>query len=463
MSYTGASLGSTAGYNQTALLVRRNGPWSCLTSPEGQGRGVGQLNLSLTPRQLEVQSAAREFAVAELAPLAAEVESGGGLPPGLWTRLGAAGYLGLLVPREFDGRGLDLLTAALAMEELACRCPATALTLGAHAVLATLAVRDYGSAEQRRCFLPLLAGGEAVGAFALSEPGAGSDAAALATRAVRDGPDYRLSGTKSFVTNGPQAGLVVAFARVEESPAGRPEAEDGASGDAEGTNGGTTAAGGGVTAFLVRGDAPGLKAGRPLAKLGLQGSTTAHLTFRDCRVPGCHRLGGEGRGFDVARRALAAGRTALALLAVGIVRGALEESARHARRRRQFGRSLASFELVQAKLADMQVDLHAARQLVWRACWLWDQGDRGAEVAASEAKLFAAGAAVRATREAVQIHGGYGYLESTPVARLYRAAKLCEIGEGTSEIQRLLVGTAALRQFGRRPRRGPTPGGGKRE
>jgi len=378
------------------------------------------VRFELTESQRLVYQAVAEFASQRVRPHAARWDREGVFPHEIVPQLAELGLLGLTVPEEYGGSGMDHVSAALAVERIAWGDGALALTVASHNSLCTAHILLFGNPEQKRRYLPRLARGQALGAWCLTEPHAGSDAAALRTRAERHGDRYVLNGTKAFVTQGSVAGVYVVLARTGgEGP-------------------------GGISAFVVEQGAAGLRVGKKEDKLGLRASDTAEVVFEDVEVPEENRLGAEGEGYAQAMRVLEGGRIGIGAMAVGIGRAALEAAVEYAKDRVAFGQPIAQFQAVQWMLADSAVELDAAWLLVLRAAWLADQG-LPFRKEASMAKLYASEAAHRAADRALQVHGGYGYIRDYPVERYYRDVRLCEIGEGTSEIQRLIVAKAVLR------------------
>ena len=359
--------------------------------------------------------AVREFAAREIAPHVMEWDEAQAFPPGLLAGLAELGLLGIQFPVRYGGAGLSAVEYCICIEELARVDPAIALTVAAHNGLAAAHVAAFGSEAQKERWLTPLARGEFLGAWALTEAGAGSDAGSLRTRARPDGGGWVLDGAKTFTTHAGLAGLTVVMAVTD--PAARRH---------------------GISAFVVERGAPGLSAGRKENKLGMRASATADTRLDGCRVPRDHLLGREGRGFVDAMAVLDAGRIGIAALAVGLAQGAFDAARRHAAERTQFGRPLAGFQATQWKLADMATGIDAARLLTYRAAYLKDRG-RPTTRESSMAKLYASEVAVRAAGECVQIHGGYGFVKDYPAEKLYRDVKLLTIGEGTSEIQRLVI------------------------
>ena len=361
------------------------------------------------------RQAVREFARREIAPHVMEWDEAQAFPSGLLAQLGSLGLLGIQFPSRYGGAGLSAVEYCICIEELARVDPTIALTVAAHNGLAAAHIATFGSESQKARWLAPLARGEFLGAWALTEPQAGSDAGSLRTRARRDGDGWVLDGTKTFTTHAGLAGLTVVMAVTD--PAARRR---------------------GISAFVVERGAPGLSAGRKENKLGMRASATADTRLDGCRVAADHLLGREGHGFADAMAVLDAGRIGIAALAVGLAQGAFDAARRHAAERRQFGRPLASFQATQWKLADMATGIDAARLLTYRAAYLKDQG-RPTTRESSMAKLYASEIAVRAAGECVQIHGGYGFVKDYPAEKLYRDVKLLTIGEGTSEIQRVVI------------------------
>lgn len=378
------------------------------------------MDLALDAAQTAIVQAVRNFVQREVIPRARDWDEEERFPTEAVARCGELGLLGMAVPEAYGGTGLDEVTIAAVLEELGRGDGSLALTVESHGCLAARHIAIQGNEEQKQRWLPSMASGRTLGAWCLTEPGSGSDASALRTRAVRDGDGWVLNGTKMFITQGTVAGVYVVLTSTDP---------------ARGKDG--------ITAFVVERGTPGLSAGRHLKKLGMRASDTAEVILDEVRIPDANRLGDLGRGFSGALRVLEGGRVAISGLALGIARAALEDSVRYAREREQFGHPLAHFQAIQWMLADMATDIEAARALTRRAAWLLDTGKpHGA--APYMAKLAAARAAMKAADAAVQIHGGYGYLREFPVERYLRDAKLCEIGEGTNEVQRMLIARTLL-------------------
>ncbi len=381
------------------------------------------MDFELTSEQKLIRDTARDLAKREIAPRAAEIDKTHEFPRKIFARLGEMGLLGILVPEAWGGAGMDALSYVLALEEIARACASTAVIMSVQSSLVEAPILAAGSDAQRARYLPDLAAGRKIGCFALSEPEAGSDAKALRTRATRAGvgDGWILNGTKNFITNAPVADLAIVFASTDPTQRSR-----------------------GISAFLVPTDAPGLKVGPPDDKLGIRGAPSAQIFLTDCAVDADARLGPEGDGFKIALRALDGGRIGIAGQALGIARAAFEDATNYARERKTFGQAISEHQAIQFKLADMRTEIDAARMLLWRAAVKKDSGQAYA-TEASMAKLFASEVANRAAKEAVQIFGGYGYLADFPAERHFRDAKITEIYEGTSEIQRLVIASALLK------------------
>jgi butyryl-CoA dehydrogenase len=379
------------------------------------------MNLELSEEQQILKQAMREFADGEIAPGAAERDEHARFPSDLIPKLAKQGVLGIMVPEGYGGAGYDPLSAAIIIEEIARVDAAVALLVGSHNSLCSGHILLAGSDEQKRKYLSPLARGEKLGAWALTEPGSGSDAGAMRTRAALDGDSWVIRGDKQFITQGSTAGTYVIMASTDPP---------------QGTRG--------ISAFIVDRETPGLVVGKLEKKLGVRSSDTAALHFDDMRVPVENLLGKLNEGFRDVLAVLASARIGMAALAVGIAQGALDEALDYAKRRRQFGRPIREYEAIQWMLADMATESEAARLLTWHAAVLKADGQPFLRTA-SQAKLYSSEVAVRATSKAIQIHGGYGYLKDSPVERFYRDAKLCEIGEGTSEVQRMVIARELFR------------------
>jgi butyryl-CoA dehydrogenase len=373
------------------------------------------MDFELSEEQELLRRTARDFATAEVLPRAAEIDRQHRHPTELVARMAELGFLGIAVPDEHGGAGMDNVGYALAMEEVSRACASTGVIMSVQNSLVCDPIMRYGTEEQKRRWLVPLASGKLLGCFALSEPEAGSDAAAQTTIARRDGDGWILAGVKNWITNGPVANVCVLFA-MSDKPKGHR----------------------GISAFIVPMDTAGVRCGPPDDKLGIRGSKSCQIFLDDARLPGDALLGVEGKGFNVAMSTLDGGRIGIAAQALGIARAALEDSLDYGRQRRTFGKPIVEHQAIQWKLADMATEIDAARLLIWRAAYLKDRGQPYGQ-AASMAKLFASDVANRAAREAIQIFGGNGYVTEFPVERHFRDAKITEIYEGTSEIQRLVI------------------------
>jgi len=379
------------------------------------------MDFQLTEEQELIRRNAREFAEKQVAPLAAAVDEQAFHPTELFAELGAGGWLGIPLPEQYGGAGAELLTHAVVVEEISRACSSTGFTLSFHAGIIGMSLHLFGTDKQKERYLVPLAAGRHMGAFSLTEPGAGTDVMAVATTAVRDGGDYVLNGTKTFVSNGPFADMYIFFCWTDR-PAERK----------------------GMSAFIVPKGTGGLQPGTPFHKMGLRGSQTSEVVLKDCRIPEENMLGAPGQGLTIAMTGFEHGRVGIAAQATGILQAALDESLRYARERVQFGVPIGRHQAVAWMLADMDADLTAARLLTYQAAWLKDRRLPFGK-AASIAKLFATEAAMKHTVKAVQIQGGYGYIKGAKVERLMRDAKIAEIYEGTSEAQRLVISGNLLR------------------
>lgn len=380
------------------------------------------MDLSLPEEHLMLKETVREFAQRRLEPIASEYDERQEFPWEAVREAADMGLTGLLVPESYGGAGGDTLACAIAVEELSRVWAAFGVIVSANNSLACWPILAFGTEDQKRRFLPSLAQGTRLGSYALTEPSSGSDAASLRMTAERVPGGYRLRGTKIFVTNGANAHITITFARTDPGHGSK-----------------------GISAFVVERPAQGLTVIRKESKLGIRASDTAVLSFEDVFVPQENRLGQEGEGFRIALATLEGGRIGIAAQALGIAQGAFDKALAYSLQREQFGQRIASFQAIQFKLADMATQIQAARLLTYRAAWMKDQGFRAIQEA-SMAKLFASETAMMCAREAVQIFGGYGYTTDYPVERYYRDAKITEIYEGTSEIQRLVISREILRQ-----------------
>jgi len=375
----------------------------------------------LTEDQVLLRDTVRELADARIAPRAADIDRSGEFPEDIRRLLAEQDVLGLPFPVEHGGVGGDLLTVCLAIEQIARACATSSLILIVQE-LGSLPLLVAGSEEQKARWFPDLASGKTLAAFGLTEPEAGSDVAALRTRATRDGDDYRISGTKRFITNGSVAGLITVFAVTDpEAPRHRR-----------------------LSCFAVEVPADGFRVARLEHKMGIRGSPTAELTFDDVRVPVANRIGAEGDGFAIAMATLDRSRPGIAAQAVGIAQGALEAATAYARQRKQFGQRIGDFQMIGAMLADMDAQIEAARQLLYTACEVIDSGAADAARWSAMCKLVAGDTAMRVTTDAVQVFGGYGYVDEFPVERMMRDAKITQLYEGTQQVQRLVIARALL-------------------
>jgi len=379
------------------------------------------VDFSLTEQQRMIKDVAADFAQKEVAPLAAELDRQERFPRELVGRMAELGFLGMNVPEEYGGAGLDMLCYILAMEEVSKACASTGVIMSVNNSLVCWPLETYATETQKQKFLTPLAKGEKLGAYCLSEPGAGTDAANQQTRARKEGDEWVLNGMKNFITNGANADTLIVFAMVDPEQKHK-----------------------GISAFIVETDRPGFEVIRKETKMGIRASDTAQLSFDNVRIPADQLLGEEGQGFKIAMSTLDGGRIGIAAQALGISQAAYEAAVAYAKEREQFGKPLVKFQAIQWKIADMATRIDAARLLTHRAAWLKDQGVRYSEQAAM-AKLFASEVSHFVTNEAVQIFGGNGYSKEYPVERFFRDAKITEIYEGTSEAQRMVISSHRIR------------------
>ena len=375
-----------------------------------------------TDEQELLRRTVREFAEAEIRPHVMEWDEAQGFPMDLLPKLAALGLTGIQFPEAYGGAAMSSVDYCICIEELARVCPAIALSVAAHNGLCTSHIALFGSDAQKTQFLPRLVRGEVLGAWGLTEASAGSDAAAMRTTAVRQGECWVLNGSKTFITHGRIGGVMVVVAITDRTKGHR-----------------------GISAFVVEHGTPGMSAGKKENKLGMRASDTSEVIFQDCRVPDANLLGQEGQGFINTLQVLDAGRIGIAALSVGLAQGAYEAARAYAKERRQFGQPIAGFQAIQWKLADNATRIEAARLLTYRAAYLKDRGARTTRES-SMAKLFASEVAVKAADDCVQIHGGYGFVKDYPAEKYFRDVKLVTIGEGTSEIQRLVIARQLLGQ-----------------
>jgi len=392
-----------------------------MSAPAAEQNAVSTYPFTLTEDQEQLRKEIREFAAREIAPNVSRWDEASEFPAEVVKQLGQMGLLGVIFPVEYGGAGLGYVDYALAIEELSAVDGSVGIIVAAHNSLCTNHIFLAGNEEQRRKYVPRLASGEWLGAWGLTEPGSGSDAGAARTTAVRKGDRWVLNGNKTFITNGHYADVAVVIAATDRE---------------QGTRG--------LSAFVVEKGTPGFRPGKKENKLGLRASDTSELIFEDCEIPEENLLGKLGEGFVDSMRVLDGGRISIAALSLGIARGALDASVKYVKERRQFGKAIAEFQGIQWRLADMATELDAARLLTQRAAVLKDAGQRVTRES-SMAKLYASEVAVRICNEAVQLHGGYGFIKDYPAEKFYRDVKLCTIGEGTSEIQRMVIGREILK------------------
>ena len=373
------------------------------------------MSIKLTDEQLMIQTMIRDFAREVIAPTAAERDKTKEFPGDNLKQLGELGFMGMMVPPEYNGSGADTVSYVLALSEVAYSCASTAVVMSVHNSIVCESILRYGTEDQKQRFLKPLATGEIIGAFALTEPNAGSDPVRQTAKAVRDGDSYILNGTKRFITTGKNAGVVIVTVKTDEAKRHK-----------------------GISAFLVKKGTPGFTAGPLEDKMGLRGSDTVDLLFEDCRVPAEDMLGEEGEGFKIAMTGLDGGRIGISAQSVGVAQAALDAAVQYAKEREQFGQSISRFQGLRWMVADMATEIEAARQLMLSASAMKDRGENY-PAQASMAKLFSSEMVNRVTATALQIHGGYGYIKEYPVERYYRDARVFTIYEGTSEIQRIVI------------------------
>ncbi|HEU0139847.1 MAG TPA: acyl-CoA dehydrogenase [Bryobacteraceae bacterium] len=379
------------------------------------------MEFDYTPEQLQLRKMVREFAESELAPHVMKWDETQTFPREAIAKLSALGFMGAIFIEEYGGAGLNYIEYSILIEELSRVDPAVGLIVAAHNSLCANHIFTAGSEEQKRRYIPKLASGEWIGCWSLTEPEAGSDAAGTRTTAVRDGDGWVLNGGKTFTTNAHEADVCVAMAVTDRAAAHH-----------------------GISAFIIDKDTPGFRLGKKENKLGMRASSTGEVRFMECRLPKSQLLGRPGEGFIDSLRILDGGRISIAALSVGLAQGAYDAALGYSKQRKQFGRPISEFQAIQFKLADMATSIDAARLLVYRAAWMKDHGHRVTRESAM-AKLFASEIAVRVADEALQIHGGYGFIKDYPVEKFYRDVKLCTIGEGTSEIQKLVIARQLLK------------------
>lgn len=383
--------------------------------------GAGEMEFGLSESQKAVQELARNFVEKELRPVVMKYDESQEFPFDIVAKLGELGFMGMTWPEELSGAGLTELDAIIVIEEIAKVDPSVALTVASHNSLCSGHIMQFGSDEQKKKYIPDLATGRKLGAWGLTEPGSGSDSGGMRTVATRDGDDWVINGSKTFITQGSVGSTYVIMA-VTDRDRGKTS----------------------ISAFILEKGMKGFSIGKKENKLGMRCSDTATLIFENVRVPGANLIGKVGEGFKQALKVLDGGRVGIAALAVGIAQGALDASLKYAKERVQFGKHLSEFQAIQWKLADMATEIDAARLLTQRAAWMKTRGEN-INLAVAQAKYFASEAAVRATNEAVQIHGGYGFIKEYPVEKLYRDVKLTTIGEGTSEVQKMVIARNILK------------------
>jgi butyryl-CoA dehydrogenase len=381
------------------------------------------VNLDLTEDQKLLQSTVRKFAEAEVKPRARELDETGHFPRDLFQKAADLGLTGVAIPEKEGGAGMDHISYSIVVEEISRVCASTGVILSVQNSLYCDPIHRFGTAEQKEKFLAPFARGEKIGCYGLTEPQAGSNAAALTTRAVLKGDRYVINGTKAWITNGGAADAAIVYVNTQPEKGEK-----------------------GITALVVEKGTPGFAVGKEEKKLGIHATACTELVFTDCEVPTANRIGAEGEGYKVALSTLDGGRIGIAAQATGIAQGAFEAALSYAQQRQAFGHPISDFQAIQFMLADMATEIDAARLLVRRAAWKQDSGARFS-MEASIAKLFASEMATRVTHKAIQIHGGYGYSQEYPVERAYRDARITEIYEGTSEIQRLVIASWVLRNY----------------
>tara|TARA_B100000475_G_scaffold18875_1_gene13393 strand:- start:201 stop:1343 length:1143 start_codon:yes stop_codon:yes gene_type:complete len=379
------------------------------------------IDLTLSTEQELIKETAKDFAEKHLLPGVISRDENSEFPREQIKKMGELGFMGMMVPEQWGGSGFDTLSYVIAIEEIAAVELATSTIMSVNNSLVCQVLLDNGNVEQKNEFLKPLATGNKLGAYSLSEPQSGSDASNMRTYAEKDGNDYIINGTKNWVTSGQNSDIVIFFCLTNKDAGAK-----------------------GVSAFIIEKGAPGLSIGKKEDKLGIRASDTCEIYFEDCRIPAKNRIGDEGQGFSIAMKALGGGRIGIAAQALGLARSALEKSVTYAKERQQFGKSISQFGAIQNKIADIATNVDGSRLLVWQAAHLKDQGKEYIKES-SMAKLFASSTAMKAATDCVQIHGGYGYMQEYGVERLMRDAKITEIYEGTSEIQRLVIGRTLLK------------------
>lgn len=391
-----------------------------MTDQTGQSASI---EFEMTENQRMVQQMAREFAEKEIRPVMMKYDESMEFPFDIIKKLGELGFLGVIFPEEYGGAGMSYLEYVTVIEEITKVDPSVGLSIAAHNSLCTNHIFLFGNEAQKRKYLPDLASGQKIGAWALTEPTSGSDAGGLLTTAERDGDFYLLNGSKNFITHGSVGQVTIVMALTDKSKAKR-----------------------GISAFIVDNDTPGFIVSKKENKLGMRCCDTAALAFDNCRIPKENLLGEEGSGFSQALAVLDGGRISIAALSLGVAQGAFDASLKYAKERRQFGKPIGEFQAIQWKLSEMAVQIEAARLLTYRAAFMKNQG-KDVTLESSMAKYYASEVAVMVTNEAIQIHGGYGFIKDFPVEKFYRDVKVCTIGEGTSEIQKLVIARKLIDRF----------------
>jgi butyryl-CoA dehydrogenase len=379
------------------------------------------MKLELNEQQKMIRNMVQEFAEKEIAPVAAELDKKEEYPTKILEKMAKLGLLGAIIPTEYGGAGLDTISYATIVEEISRKCASTGVITSVHNSLVAWPIMKYGTENQKKKFLPMLAKGEKIGAFAGTEPNAGSDLGAMKTTAVLKGDKYIINGDKTFITSGSEAGIIIVFAVTDKDAGSK-----------------------GISAFIVESNMKGYKVGSIFEKLGINATKTSELIFDNMEVPKENLLGKEGEGYKIALITLDGGRIGIAAQAVGIAQAALDESIEYSKQREQFGKPLSKFQAIQWIIADMATRIEASRYLVYNASYVKDKGERFSKEAAM-AKLFASETAMESAIKAVQVHGGYGYTKEYTVERLFRDAKITEIYEGTSEVQRMVIAGSLLR------------------
>jgi len=380
------------------------------------------MNFDLTDDQKLIKDMVRDFAEKELKEKAVEIDKSREFPWDSLKKMAKLGLLGMIVPEEYGGGGMDFISLAVAVEEISRVCATTGVIVAVNNSLTAYPIEHFGNEEQKKKYLPQLCNGDKIGAFGLTEPNAGSDAASIETTARLEGDYYILNGSKRFITNGGEAGILVVFASTNKEMKHK-----------------------GISAFIVEDGYSGFSKGKHEDLMGLRATANCELIFEDCKVPKENLLGEEGMGFKIAMHTIDVSRIDIGAQALGIAQGALEEAIKYAKERKQFGKPISSFEFIQGMIADMATKVDAARLLIHRAAYIKDKTDRRFSLESAMAKWYASEVAVEVTRKAVQVHGGYGYTKDYPVERMFRESKIMELYEGTSEIQKIVIARSLLR------------------